>query len=1198
MHNITLRIRDYGLGKSFSVIPVLLSVVVLSACTSPQTEEVDRLNELSYSYHYRNLDSTTVYARRALALAEGYDAGKAEAFNHLAFVSILKMDYQNAGKQLDSISVMTDNQVELLVADVQRMRLCQRQSQNKNFYDYRESAIRRMRRIEEEQGMLSEHLRRRILYAWSEFQIVTSTYYYYVGLEQQSIQALMQINPDGELRQDTAQVLAFHYNVGAGGIITEGTQEDINQLEFDHLMRCYMMARQYGYIFWEANSLQAMSEHLQVNRYRDKLIQDNLPTFKFINTDQVPDSLLAGNLALRSLDMFTQFGDVYQIAGSYRTLAQCYWQIQDYHAAIAYLEDALNTNKAIEQAPDLVASIREQLSVVYSAIDQKQKSDENRNIYLDLQDETRQDRYLESRADQLDKSSTQLNWMIGAVLAAILIVMVLLYMFDKLRKRKDHEHSMQKLLEPLQEWKRRNEAYTAEMEERFEEINEAYALNVVHVVNNKKRNLEQRAKVSLVNTITPFIDRMLHEIHRLQQGGENEAVRAERYAYIAQLTDQINDYNDVLTEWIQMRQGELSLHIESFPLQQLFDIVKRGRMSFQLKGLDLQVNPTQDVVKADRILTLFMINTLADNARKFTDRGGTITIASEAGDDYVEISITDTGKGMSEKEVSHLFDYKPIRNADEKVREQHVEIQPSHGFGLMNCKGIMEKYRKISKIFAVCQMTVDSKLGQGSRFAFRLPKGLVTGIKNLLVIVSCLLGTSLPLNAAVQPVASDVTAPVTGKYVAYSDSVYECNIQGRYADALAFADSCLEALNHRYVKMYPHGHTFLVREGNTSGTIPEVKWYHDSVSVDYHVILSLRNECAVAALALHQWSLYKYNNKVYTQLFKEMSADDTLGEYCRVMQKSESNKNVAIAILVLLLVSIFPAYYFIYYRHRVYERFCVEQVKNINALLLGSSDEEEKLQRISRIDTSRFPDELKAIVLQVTDALRHFIDARRETQTHIELAEDERRRAQYEDEKLHISNSVLDNCLSTLKHETMYYPSRIRQLVDDTDEQLTSISELAAYYKELYSILSSQAMRQVDTVKPACKPVPIIELLPLESDLTLLCDPDMLRYLFDILRKDAKVVLSETKIIEVNGPYVRFCIPAPALSLTEAECQNLFTPSVAHLPYLLCRQIVRDTGESTNLRGCGITAEPTDEGVNIILTLACRVRSQESIVLD
>lgn len=91
------------------------------------------------------------------------------------------------------------------------------------------------------------------------------------------------------------------------------------------------------------------------------------------------------------------------------------------------MNHALNDNKAIEQAPDLVASIRERLCLVYSAIDDKQQSDYNRNIYLDLQDRSRQDRQLEARAAALDENAQQLNLMIAAVVAMIVLVVVLLY---------------------------------------------------------------------------------------------------------------------------------------------------------------------------------------------------------------------------------------------------------------------------------------------------------------------------------------------------------------------------------------------------------------------------------------------------------------------------------------------------------------------------------------------------------------------------------------------------------------------------------------------------------------------------------------------------------------------------------------------------------------------------------------------------
>ena len=184
-----------------------------------------------------------------------------------------------------------------------------------------------------------------------------------------------------------------------------------------------------------------------------------------------------------------------------------------------------------------MASIREQLSVAYAAIDDKPQSDFNRNIYLDLQETTRQDRQLEARASQYEKTADQLNIMLVAVIGAILLLLFSLWLFNHMNRKHNHEDVPDDL---------------------FEQKKELLAASQLRVENSERRNLEQRAKVSLVNSITPFIDRILYEASHA--GNPN-------ISYIQELTDQINAYNDVLTYWIQLRQGELSLKIESFPLQ-------------------------------------------------------------------------------------------------------------------------------------------------------------------------------------------------------------------------------------------------------------------------------------------------------------------------------------------------------------------------------------------------------------------------------------------------------------------------------------------------------------------------------------------------------------------------------------------------------------------------------------------------------
>ena len=1156
-----LALKSNSMKDSIGLV-LLLGLFFFSACKPSHQEDVDKLNDLSYSYHYRNLDSARVYAQKAIALSSGYSAGRAEALNNLAFVSILKMNYRNAYTLLDSVGKTTDNQVELLIADIQLMRLCQRESRNKEFYDYQESAIHRMRRIDEESRRLNDHLHRRMIYARSEFATVTSTYYYYVGLEQPSIQAIESIDPEGEVRTDTAQLLSYYYNVGAGGVIIDGSAEEIAQKEMDYLLRCYLMSVRYGYIFWQANSLQAISEHMQSAEMRQQLIADNLPAMKFLNVDNMPDTLLAGNLAQRSLELFHEFGDVYQIAGAYRTLAQCYWHISDDQSAIICLEKALNENKAIEQAPDLVASIREQFSVTYSRLDDKVNSDLNRNIYLDLQDETRQDRYLESRAAQYEKTSSQLNMMIAAVVLMIIVTMLMFLLFDWLRRQQARRHPLNTLAEPLEEWRRRNEQQASDFESQLEEMQEDYALNVTHIVNNKKRNLEQRAKVSLVTTITPLIDRMLHEIDKLQHSHESDDVRQERLAYIAELTDTINNYNEVLTQWIQLRQGELSLHIESFPLSHLFDIVKRGGMSFQLKGVTLDVKPSDDIVKADKILTLFMINTIADNARKFTDEGGTVTIGSTSTDNYVEVYVSDTGKGMTEEQLASIFDHK---------------ISNGHGFGLMNCKGIIEKYKKISQIFSVCTLSAESTLGKGSRFFFRLPKGIARLLVGVMMLMpQCLFGAEAP----------NVQDVLMSRASAYADSAYQSNIRGTYELTLLYADSCRKTLNEYYVSNSKKRQYLMRRDADVDGQIAEIQWYRSGLPVDYNIILSIRNESAVAALALHQWQLYRYNNKVYTQLFKELSADASLGDYCRAMQRSEVNKNIAIWILVMLFLLLFPAYYFIYYRHRLHEQFCIDRVKQINAILLSDADVEAKLEGILPIASNRFPDSLRTIVQDILDDLSASLAKSKVSMEQKELMEDDLQKARYEDERLHISNSILDNCLSTLKHETMYYPSRIRQLLDNKEQDLPSIGELASYYKELYTILSTQAMRQVDAIRQQVRPLLLSDVVETKSEAHLLGDSDMMRYLFSILQRQAGQEGMTVDVARSEGQYVEVDVLMPGLSLSDRQCMDLFSPSLEHLPYLLCRQIVRDVGEATNARGCGMVATSTAEGVRVRLTLA------------
>ncbi|MBI5958217.1 MAG: hybrid sensor histidine kinase/response regulator [Chloroflexi bacterium] len=102
-----------------------------------------------------------------------------------------------------------------------------------------------------------------------------------------------------------------------------------------------------------------------------------------------------------------------------------------------------------------------------------------------------------------------------------------------------------------------------------------------------------------------------------------------------------------------------------------------------------------------------VVDNLVSNAIKYTPSGGEVTISACADIDYATIEITDTGIGIAEDDLMHLFDafYRASH-------VQHEDIEGS-GLGLAIVKTIVEKHSGL--------ITVKSEPGKGSTFSIRLP---------------------------------------------------------------------------------------------------------------------------------------------------------------------------------------------------------------------------------------------------------------------------------------------------------------------------------------------------------------------------------------------------------------------------------------------------------------------------------------------
>lgn len=240
----------------------------------------------------------------------------------------------------------------------------------------------------------------------------------------------------------------------------------------------------------------------------------------------------------------------------------------------------------------------------------------------------------------------------------------------------------------------------------------------------------------------------------------------------------------------------------------------------------------------------------------------------------------------------------------------------------------------------------------------------------------------------------------------------------------------------------------------------------------------------------------------------------------------------------------------------------------------------------------------------------------------IESAHEEARRASWEDGMLHVQNMVLDNCLSTIKHETVYYPNKIKQIVkklntqqlteEEEKECVVAITELIEYYKGIFTILSSCASRQLEEVTFRRTTISVKELFAAADkymkkvsknltyqiewvmkpiDAKVIGDINQLRFLLENLIDEALTVQEEgTLLLEAHKEdgYIRFLFTDTRREKSLSELNQLFYPNIDRMSgpggeligteYLVCKQIIRDHDEFAGRRGCRINAEPAENG--------------------
>ena len=892
------------------------------------------------------------------------------------------------------------------------------------------------------------------------------------------------------------------------------------------------------------------------------------------------------------------------------------------------------------------------------------------------------------------------------------------------------------VLQVFHEWTRQKGLlYLQFVEERQRLDSETYVFEK-RLEENKRQYIEKLTSMSIVNGITPFLERALHEVSRLKADKEaDEKATRERFVYLSELIDKINDYNDVLGHWVKIRQGMLTLNVENFALKPLFETLRHGGKSFDLKGVNLEVEETDAVVKADKTLTLFMMNTLLDNARKYTPEGGRVQLSACETDKYVEVSVEDTGHGMSPEDVDTINNakvYDSSKIGKDGTHASDILRNKGFGFGLMNCKGIIGKYKKTSPVFSVCEFGVESTMEKGSRFFFRLPKGVLKAAMCFLLILSADMmnaqevSTSLDSRLKIGVTHTDTTgvsqtdtigvshtdfkalkegkeSVLMDEAYRYADSVFSANVSGQYERSILFADSAIMCLNLHCLSLHPDCKQLMRLE---DGAMAELHWWKQGFQTDYELVIRIRNEVAIAALALNRNALYHYNSESLTRLYKLSSTDPTLEEYCNDIKMANQNKKTTAILLGVLIFIVLATYFFLHYRNNQLFVFNLRQFIQLNNQVFTSTEQtfpKVLHQSLSDIKTAdmigvmmpsgspaepfsydfsgevadrnmyesimlsayhqkkevqgdgghfhayplsppgmaeepltgvlgvRFSDERMSdeemlivnLVVQFISIHAYFSHYKVEELAELlELKKDERLRIDAEQQKVYVRNQIMDNSLSTLKHETMYYPNRIKQLVEAAlatpstpidAATIGDIDELLSYYKAIFSILSTCAGKQVEAVlfkrvtlsvqnigdmvvrtfkkqqkkmggKAALKVAEGANVKVQGDKIFLQTLVDNIISLFFEHHSGGDLLLD----FEVSDGFAKFAFTDTAYRHTDEDVSQLFyidnvkydakTDTLSGAQYMICRQIIREHDAYSSRRGCRIYVENCTEG--------------------
>lgn len=183
-----------------------------------------------------------------------------------------------------------------------------------------------------------------------------------------------------------------------------------------------------------------------------------------------------------------------------------------------------------------------------------------------------------------------------------------------------------------------------------------------------------------------------------------EEKKKELIEMIYQSSDHGYKLLENLLNWSRMQMGKIEWKPGNIDLYtHAFENVSLLKAAAQNKKIHLISEIEKDtMVYADPNMVTMVIRNLVSNAVKFTREGGEVRLMSETDGNYEQVTVSDTGLGITEESIGRIFRTDVHHSTLGTANEQGT------GLGLILCKEFME--RNAGKIW------IESEFGKGSDF--------------------------------------------------------------------------------------------------------------------------------------------------------------------------------------------------------------------------------------------------------------------------------------------------------------------------------------------------------------------------------------------------------------------------------------------------------------------------------------------------